>query len=234
MCLLMELFVYHSQVHKGIAMSTIEKIWSRPGLYLSAYEQTIDAASFFINFLIGVFDYQDFGIPDHIDISVAGKYFSVTATGCYLQHLDTNPDLFTQLFTVSDTDLDKVIEDFPGLSFIRPIVWFADFCLVDISTVQTVFRQVFSSSQHIAPVNHLPLIHDKPYIGFLFTLPHDRFTSTSLDNTRLRRVLSSWQKMNYKHAKSQQLHLPYLKMQWREQSIHQYSVRITPSHRMTS
>lgn len=58
----------------------IDILYSRPGMYLAPYDK-VDAASFFVNFLIAMFEAPKLDLPHFVDITSAGTYFSIQAKG---------------------------------------------------------------------------------------------------------------------------------------------------------
>lgn len=167
-------------------------------------------------------------LPSHrsIDISVSGRYFSISATGYSVDGISQNPGILAEIFDPS-SNIDIFTELLYGFVSLRPIVWFSEFCLVDISTSHELFRQSFMHGSPISQIIRLPLEDMSPTIGVMFTLSHDRFANTYLEASRLRRVLRLW-KNSYRSVASRGYAVLHFDTYWKEQSRTHFMVRMAP------
>jgi hypothetical protein len=113
-----------------------------------------------------------------------------------------------------------------SLGFLRPIIWFTEYCLADITTSSGTYRQAFLLGRPLENPTLLLNPSDTPRIGFCFTLPSAIFDNTHLDWRRLKRVLSLWKKKELAETIPDGATTPELRLKWRTQSDHNYSLLI--------
>jgi hypothetical protein len=199
---------------------------SRPNLYLLTYDCKLDAASVISNFLHAVFSLPNVAYPSRIEVNVAGPYFTIAAIGCSMLDQVNEPEQLPWIFDIRNT-LQGIPADIThSLGFLRPIIWFTEHCLADITTASGTFRQAFLLGR---PLENLTLLlnpSDTPRIGFCFTLPSAIFDNTHLDCRRLKRVLALWKKKEFGETIPHGVPIPELKLKWRVQSDHNYSLLI--------
>jgi len=204
-------------------MNTVDILHSRRAMYLMPYEKKVDAASFFVNFLIAVFDSQELGCPNSIDITSAGQYFSIQANGCSFPE---SIDSVASLFDIANYR-QPFFDEFYSLGFMRPLVWFSDYCSVDFTSNGKLSQQAFLQGTPLAQNGQLPLYGKAAKIGFWFTLPTKMFEEVTLDIDRLRRVVTAWEKGELAPRLSADEIRPILHKQWSENSKYNHSLTIS-------
>lgn len=209
-------------------MNTFDLLHSRRAMYLMPYEKKVDAASFFLNFLIAIFDSQELGDPNSIDITSAGPYFSIQADGCrFPQSIDS----VASLFDIANYG-QPFFDEFYSLGFMRPLVWFSEYCLLEITCQGKLFQQAFSRGTPLGQSSQLPLYGKAAKIGFWFTLPAKIFEDVTLEIDRLRRAIMAWEEGELAPLPSDEMR-PTLQIQWSEHSTYNYSL-IVSTHNSTN
>ena len=192
-------------------------------MYLMPYEEKVDAASFFVNFLIAVFDSEELGDPNWVDITSAGQYFSIQADGCRFPESILS---VASLFDIANYR-QPFFDEFYSLGFMRPLVWFSEYCLLDITCNGQLFQQAFLRGTPLGQNLRLPLHGKAGKIGFWFTLPAKIFEDVTLDIDRLKRVITAWEKGELAPLLPGDETRPTLHKEWSEHSTYHYSLRIS-------
>lgn len=207
---------------------SVTTLYSRPKMYLASYDKQLDAASLYLNFLIGVFFDVKADYPSSIDIASAGHVFTISAAGFHLPVDAAKWHNLSDIFDVSHHQ--DVIEPYSGLEYLRPVVWFSEYCLISCTTQQGSYRQVFLQGRSLAPPNYTSPT-DTPEIGltFSFTLPAETFEKTTLAIDNLKQAIAVWEKREFAQQTKQVIPQPHLNLNWREQSQYHYSLRIEVS-----
>lgn len=204
----------------------LHKLHSRPGMYLASYDG-IDAASFIVNFLIAVFESQESDIPNVVNIVTAGQHYFIQADGCSLPQTARVSEDLSSLFDISQFQ-EPFYDRSHVLGYLRPIVWFSEYCLVDTTVGKKIFRQAFLHGNPLAQISGPSLDSNVPNLGFLFTLPFKLFEITTLEVGRLRNAIDTWEKRRLERTLSSHGIKLTLQKQWFEQSRFHHSLRITP------
>lgn len=211
-------------------INPIDILYSRPGMYLAPYDK-VDAASFIVNFLIAVFEHPTLGTPNCVDITTAGQYFSIQAKGCRLSEAENSKSL-SSIFDIAHwRSRQPFFDKSYSLGYMRPIVWFAEYCFVEFTIADKVFRQAFWHGSPLGKHSELPLAGRRATIGFSFTLPTEPFELVQLSIDRLRRVITSWEEKRFARVVGGR---PTLHKQWCEQSKYHHSLRISTAHPINS
>ena len=205
----------------------IDILYSRPGMYLAPYEK-VDAASFIVNFLIAVFENPALGTPSCVDITIAGQYFSIQAKGSRLPELKEGPQSLSSLFDIAHFRQPFFDKSY-SLGYMRPIIWFSDYCFVEFTMVDKVFRQAFWHGSPLGQQSELPLAGKPATIGFNFNLPTEPFEQVTLEIDRLKRVITSWEEERFTKTANGR---PKLHKKWCQQSKYHYSLRISTPQTM--
>jgi hypothetical protein len=179
-----------------------DMLYARPGMYLAVYDKKLDAGSLYMNFLFAIFNELEFGCPGLIEMTTAGQYFSIVASGCRLNIQHGEAENLTGVFDVANFQQPILEDAYPDFGFLKPIVWFTEYCLVDITTQNGTYRQAFMDGSPLAEAIQLPLDHDCPRFGFCFTLPSKTFDSKVLDLARLKQAIDSWKKSDCVRARA--------------------------------
>jgi hypothetical protein len=211
--------------------AALKKIWSRPGMYLSPHERIIDATSFITNFLDGILFDDELSTPKTIIISAANRYFSIHAIGSYTNALAQGAITFERIFDVLTPETDTVIDDNFSLKVIRPIAWFAESCIVDFSTPEDVFQQIFQNGERVTPITQRPLSDQPPYISVLFALSPERFSPTTIDMSRMNRVISVWRKLRLADERINAARALTIQITRKRVLNYHYMLQITPSYK---
>ena len=182
----------------------VDLLYARPSMYLAVYDKKLDAGSLYMNFIFAIFNKLSFGCPEHIDITTAGHYFSIVASGCRLDIQNGNAENLTDAFDIRNFQQPLLEDTHPDFGFLRPIIWFSEYCLVDITTKSGIYRQAFMHGSPLAEALQLPLDRDDeaPRFGFCFTLPSNTFESKLLDLSRLKQAISSWKESDCVRARA--------------------------------
>lgn len=198
---------------------------ARPAMYLATYDGKLDAASFFVNFLMAIFDSLDFGWPEYVDLSSTGPYLAMEAAGCALNE---QPDqALPALFDITQDAQNLLLAHHPGLNFLRPVVWFSEYCLADLTVGDTAYRQAFLRGSPLAPPTFRPLrAGEQARMGFNFTLPADKFPDSGLTTARLEQVIGQYRTQDFARALPEGATRPRLQLHWQEQAPHFQSLRI--------
>jgi hypothetical protein len=208
-----------------------DKLRSRPGLFLLAYDQRFHAGTICVTFLHDIFYNLDLGCPEQVDIVVTDHYFTMTAAGGSLDIGHNYSADLARFFNIANfhpSMSSSVLLEKSNLDLFGPIVWFTEYCLVDITTPKETYRQVFLSG---TPLGETILLSastnepNKPRIAFCFTVPQIVFESTVLDVTSLKRVVSIWKKRAFAGLPKDK-QLPKLGFKWKQQDEYNYSLRI--------
>ena len=217
---------------------------ARSGMYLTAYDQTVDAGSFCANFLIAIFDSLEFGLPTQVDVVSTGHYIALTALGCSLAiaqkqtaHLPSIFDSTNQVMQQPTQQEAILLETYPSLAFLQPIVWFSESCLVDLSLVDlslvdvsmatTSYRQIFLQGVPSTQAVERPRNGEPPRMSFCFTLPAESFGKTPLQATRLKQIVCLWQAKDLLRGLPEKKKSTKLHFQWLVQAEDYFTLRIT-------
>ena len=122
-------------------MNTLDILHSRRAMYLMPYEKKVDAASFFVNFLIAVFDSQELGDPNSVDITSAGPYFSIQAEYDQVRFPESINSV-ASLFDIANYR-QPFFDEFYSLAFMRSPIWFSMYCSFDLICNGKLFQQAF-------------------------------------------------------------------------------------------
>lgn len=209
-------------------MDILTILYSRSGMYLPSYEQKIDASSFFTSFLSAILGSQEWGWgAESIYIMVAGHCFSIQAIKCTIPMFDLKVENLSDVFDIANFR-KPFFDSSYSLGLIRPIIWFSDYCLIDVPIIGKVLRQAFLRGTPLGEQSQIQLNDRPPFLGFLFTLPIEPFKEVTLGVERLRKVIDIWEKQNLTQLSSTQNKRMILHKQWCEQSEYHYSLKITP------
>ena len=202
-----------------------QTLYSRPGMYLPSYEQKIDATSIISNFLDAVYGSQELTTPKSVFVTVSGTNFILEAEGC---NLDYTPPAFDELlFKLSITSFrEPFFDDGHVLGFVKSIVWFTQYCLVNISVKDWLFCQAFWRVNTFIeqPKQYMENTIDR--FGFCFTLPPELFTDMGLEIRKLDTVLDLWEEQRNKRKTVEQNSFPKFSRYWNEQAQHHFSLRL--------
>ena len=126
------------------------------------------------------------------------------ASECRLNIQNGEAENLTDVFDVANFEKPMLENTYPDFGFLRPIVWFSEYCLVDITTKNGIYRQAFLHGSPLAEALQLPLDQDPAAhrFSFCFTLPARTFESKKLDLSRLKQAISSWQESDYVRARA--------------------------------
>lgn len=204
-------------------MNNLDILYARPAMYLIPYEKKVDAASFFVNFLIAVFDSQELGSPNSVNITTSGQYFSIQANAC---SFPSSMVPLSSLFDMANFR-QPFLDEFYSLGFMRPLVWFSDYCLVELTSKGKLSQQAFLRGTPYGQNFELPLDGKAGRIGFRFTLPPQAFPEVTLDIARLRRVIMAWEQGDLAPPLLTEPMRPTLHKQWREQSKYHHSLKMS-------
>jgi hypothetical protein len=200
--------------------------YTRPGMYLATYEQRLDAGSLCLNFLIGLFSSAE-ELPNHIDIASAGSIFTISAFSTKPMFTDAQLDTLSAVFDVAQHDKRIVANTYSGIEFLRPIVWFTEYCLIQVTagvrTYQQAFHRGYAHSDE--EQNHLKHVAINE-IGFCFTLPDDVFEQITLERDNLEKAITTWQERDFIKLIPDEVERPHIQLNWCEQARHHYSLRI--------
>ena len=206
-------------------MNTLDILHSRRAMYLMPYEKKVDAASFFVNFLIAVFDSQELGDPNWLDITSAGQYFSIQAEYDQVRFPESI-DSVASLFDIANYR-QPFFDEFYSLGFMRPLVWFSMYCSFDLICNGKLFQQAFLQGTPLGQNSQLALHGKAAKIGFWFTLPTKIFEDVTLAVGRLRRVITAWEEGELAPLSSSDETRPTLYKEWSEHSTYHHSLRIS-------
>ena len=116
-----------------------------------------------------------------------------------------------------------------SLGYMRPIVWFAEYCFVELAMADKVFRQAFWHGRPLGQQSELRLGGKPATIGFNFNLPTEPFEQVTLEIDRLRRVITSWEEERFARTA---VGRPKLHKKWCQLSNYHHSLRISTTHTM--
>ncbi len=202
-------------------------IESRSAMLLFTYDQKRNAASIFANFLQAIFSSLRFGCPEYVDITCTDSWFTIVAAG---GSLDTDHESFQgilQLFDIRSFQPSIFSSITPELGRLLPIVWFTEYCVVNVTTSKGVFKRGFLNGYSVTEVSYSHSDNKDPLsLSFTFTIGAPFFEETKLDSVTLRNVISIWRKSGFAKYISKDNIIPRIKLKWLEQSQYTYSLRI--------
>ncbi|MEM7535813.1 MAG: hypothetical protein AAF639_26780 [Chloroflexota bacterium] len=206
----------------------IDTLYARPAMYLSSYQNQLDAASLFTAFLSAVFECDEIKTPSFVYLATAGSMFSMQAVGSSLQtDADGISPTLSSLFDIAQFRT-PFWDNNDALGYLRPIVWFSDYCLVEMTMGDEVIRQSFVRGAPKATQSTRFVHGSVPSISFSFTLPTQPFHETILDCVRLKRVLTLWEEEYQQEMNSTFEQDLTFEQQWNQQSKFHHSVRLVP------
>lgn len=207
-------------------MDAIDVLYARPGMYLTPFEKKVDAASFFLNCLIAVFDSDEFGSPHSVCLTVTGQNFHMQAVGIDLESLSTSDLAF-----VFDIEHYKTpfFDDSYALGFLRPVVWFGEYCMVEVAVDSHTSRQSFLYGEPLGQESTFVKNGSKSSLDVHFTLPVKPFENVMLPSERLERAVIAWEKREVVSRPPGDLARPVLHKEWCKQSIDHYSLQLVPT-----
>lgn len=214
----------------GIMVDPAEAIallYARPGLYLYFVERQLDGGSFFVNFLTALEEWDDPGLFEAVDLTVAGPLLSMEATGCHFPERAADLGSVFSLKFYRGPAADR--EELPTFGYLRPLVWFAEHCVVQVAVGERRVRQAFVEGEPVGPQLESPLGDLDPSISFHLTLPDRLFNEFRLSYGRCRRVLEAWKANQISPMPDEmRIPLPY-RLEPKVRDENHYSVRITPN-----
>ncbi|MGB0383700.1 MAG: hypothetical protein ACPGWR_02665, partial [Ardenticatenaceae bacterium] len=153
----------------------------------------------------------------------SGQYFSAQANGCSFPE---SIDSVASLFDIANYR-QPFFDEFYSLGVMRPLVWFSEYCLLDITSNGQLFQQTFSRGTPLGQNSQLPLHGKAAKIGLWFTLPAKIFEEVTLDIDRLKRVIAAWEKGELAPLLPDDDMRPTLHKEWSEHSTYHYTLRIS-------
>lgn len=225
---ILQIFVSRLEIMQQTSIT--DELYRVAGMFLLACDSKIDAASFFLNFLRASFwNEQTVGKPNLIDINVAHHYFSVQAEGCYLPaSVEDITNNLSRIFDLSKNFKNPSGIRIDPLGFLQSIVWFSEYCLVDISIQDKIVHQAFIDGEAVGHQTERPKRDNTPIMGFAFTLPDRLFKEPTLPIERLKQAINLSEKDHLPRLESLSGTQVILHQTWCKQSHYHYSVRITP------
>ncbi|MCC6976669.1 MAG: hypothetical protein IT322_21875 [Anaerolineae bacterium] len=209
-------------------LKTLNKVQSRPGMYLAAYDQRLDAASVYANFLIGIFYRFEFGRPQYVSLVTSGCNFAITSVGCQIDTATQKLGNLSYIFDVVNSQTPVLSTTYPSLTYLRSIVWLTEYCLIDITQSSGTYRQAFLYGSALEEAILVPSEGDNtPRISFCFTLSSRIFESTLLDIQRLERVITVWKERDFAQLIKDANPVPELQFKWFKQNQYYHSLEIT-------
>lgn len=167
---------------------------SRPGMYLATYDQKLNAGSLLLNFLIGANSLIDADVDDVVDILVANHTFTVSFISKHFTLAQLGVSDISSDFDITQDENPLPLSSNLSLFFWKPIVWFSEFCSINIEDHKAHYRQYFFHGEAIGETTQLIAKPASPYgISFAFSVSSDLFNDTHLRIDDLKRVIEVWQ-----------------------------------------
>lgn len=207
-----------------------EKIFARPGMYLPLNDGQVDAACMLHGFLYGVLRQPTMLVPTRVEFCSADFQFTVSAYGDTL----TIPATASISLLFSAFALDHPLRQHSklgqqALRYLRPIVWFSQFCVVEICAEQRCYRQAFLHGNPISDLIESTIMLAGSSLSFSFTLSDKLSEQTALRVDRLQDALDTWQQEGALSAlKRVDKSSIRLDMRWSKHSTYRYLVSMWP------
>jgi hypothetical protein len=199
-------------------------------MYLTTYDKVLDAASLYLNFMTAMFNSPAYSYPRFIDLTSSGDIFTISATHYDINLEGTKWHQLADIFDIENHQQSLMPAAYSPFEFLRPIVWFAEYCVVHMTTAAGTERQVFMRGSPSAPATQLPPSDEfPPGIGFCFTLPTEIFGRTTLDFASLKQAVSVWMTRDFVKLTANNKTPPQLGFNWCEQSEYHHSLHIDVS-----
>jgi len=197
-----------------------EMVLSAKHFFLPSY-QYFDAGSFYMAFLTGLFVGEEHSYPAQIDLASLGKYFGASAEGFKIEgDLKSLPEKLN----IMNYQRGPFLEG-QTLPFLEPLVWFSEYCFVDVASPGGSYKQAFMNgkpqTQAIVTDSNNPLM-----LGFYFNLPEEGFADRKMTFSRCKEIISVWKKSSFVSRIPPGRKPPSLKFSWLKQDEYYYSLRI--------
>lgn len=209
-------------------MDAIDVLYGRSGMYLAPFEKKVDAASFFLNCLIAVFDSDEFGSPYSVCLTVMGQNFHMQAVGVNLDQLLTAAHDLASVFDIENYKT-PFFDNSYALGFLRPVVWFAEYCMVEMTAGSHTSRQSFLYGEPLGEKSTFARNGSKSSLDVHFTLPVKPFVDVTLPSERLERAVNAWEKREFLSPLPGEVSRPVLHKEWCIHSADHYSFQMIPA-----
>jgi hypothetical protein len=205
-------------------MGNYAKIHERPAMYIGAFGGEIDGSNLVYTFLRHLFYPSEFGMPSSVTLNVSGNHFTLEALGWGIPQPKALSDKdFLKFFEIT-LDHDKRVDTYGPVGGLRHIVWFAEYCLLDVTLAERTYRQAFLDGTPLTEPVRQPM-NATPRLAFNFTLSSLRFKRLELDIHRFQSCVASWESFKFGLGIPEGQR-PTLSKQWCVLSDTHYSLRI--------
>ena len=178
-------------------MNSISTVLSRPALYLMTVDKQITPASMLCNFMTGVSMIAS--APSKLQqmhLIASDTVYTVVAYGCSL-NIEAYQTNITTMFDIKYSENFDSEKPHVSVGYLKPIVWFAEFCFLECVINSTRYTQTFFQGHSLidSPVSseYIP-DGNIDSIKICFTLRQKTFTTDKLERSMLDSALAEWKR----------------------------------------